>query len=241
MVQNQRAHPTSMAVDLVDGVRHGFDDATDPTDTRERILRAARQLFAERGYGTTAMAAIAENADVVRATVYNHFADKIDILATMIRRYMHGYVEIGERLRREDVRRKGMFEQLETMTQMALDWRIENRDLRSVIDIARHTSDSGWEQANAEADETLLTWLSEVHRDGENKGMTHPGLDLRIATPAVYSMIESALSTFDVSTPRERVVFVAHQLTLVHWRAIYRVAFDTPSRVTSRAGSQTAP
>ncbi len=62
-----------------------------------------------------------------------------------------------------------------------------------------------------------------MHRDGEAQGLTHPGLDLDIATPAVYSMIESALSSFDVSTPRRRVTHVAHQLTLVHWRAIFRV------------------
>jgi len=179
------------------------------------------------------MAAIAAKADVVRATVYNHFADKVDILATIIRRYMHGYVEIGERLRRDDVRHGSMFEQLEAMTRLALDWRIENQDLRSVIDLARHASGSGWEQANAEADEALLAWLSEIHRAGEVEGLTHPGLDLSVATPAVYSMIESALSSFDVSTPRQRVVYVAHQLTLVHWRAIYRVAPDLRGRSIS--------
>jgi AcrR family transcriptional regulator len=199
------------------------DDAADVTDTRERILRAARELFAERGYAATAMAAIAARADVVRATVYNNFADKIDILATIIRRYMHGYVEIGQRLRDDAVKGLTLFEQLEAMTQFALDWRIENQDLRGVIDMARHTPGSGWAAANAEADEALLAWLAEMHRDGQAQGLTHPGLDFDIATPAVYSLIESALSSFDVSTPRQRVSYVAHQLTLVHWRAIYRV------------------
>ena len=43
-------------------------------------------------------------------------------------------------------------------------------------------------------------------------------------------MIESALSSFDVSTPRRRVAYVAHQLTLVHWRAIYRVDPESDAR-----------
>ena len=206
----------------------------DVTDTRERILRAARELFAERGYGATAMAAIAARADVVRATVYNNFADKIDILATIIRRYLHGYVEIGQRLREDAVRRRSVFEQLEAMTQFALDWRIENQDLRGVIDMARHTSGSGWDEANAEADEALLAWLSEMHRDGEAQGLTHPGLDLDIATPAVYSMIESALSSFDVSTPRP-----ARHLRRppAHARAL---AGDLPRRSGGRMTSTTA-
>ena len=103
----------------------------------------------------------------MRATVYNNFADKIDILATIIRRYLHGYVEIGQRLRDDAVKGLSLFEQLEAMTQFALDWRIENQDLRAVIDMARHTPGAGWDEANAEADEALLAWLSEMHRDGE--------------------------------------------------------------------------
>ena len=226
MDHNRRTGSTAIQVDPSDVEPERSDETSEPGDTRERILRAARELFAERGYGATAMVAIAGRADVVRATVYNNFADKTDILATIIRRYMHGYVEIGQRLRDEAIRRRSMFEQLEAMTQLAIDWRIENQDLRGVIDFARHTPGSGWEEANAEADEALLAWLSEIHRAGEAQGLTHPGLDLDIATPAVYSMIESALSNFDVSTPRRRVGVVAHQLTLVHWRAIYRVHPD---------------
>lgn len=201
-------------------------ETVDSADTRERILRAARELFAERGYGSTAVAAIASRAEVVRATVYNNFADKIDILATIIRRYMQGYVEIGQHLREDAIRKQELFAQLEAMTQLALDWRIENRDLRGVIDMARHMAGSGWDEADAEADAALLAWLSEMHRDAEVRGLTHPGLDLDVATPAVYSMIESALSSFDVASPQRRVRHVAHQLTVVHWRAIYRVEPD---------------
>lgn len=206
-------------------------------DTRERILRAARELFAERGYGSTAMAAIAARAHVVRATVYNNFADKIDLLDTIIRRYMQGYVAIGQRLRDDPIRRQGPFAQLEAMTQLALDWRVENRDLRGVIDVARHMAGSGWDEADAEADAALLAWLGEMHRDGETRGLTHPGLDLDVATPAVYSMIESALSSFDVASPQLRVRHVAHQLTLVHWRAIYRVEpDDVPGPANANTG-----
>ncbi|MBI5088687.1 MAG: TetR/AcrR family transcriptional regulator [Actinobacteria bacterium] len=196
------------------------------SDTRERIVLAARRLFAERGYSATAMAAIADEANVVRATVYNSFSDKIDILATRVRRYMKGYVAIGDALRSEPVANRSTFEQLEAMTRMALEWRVANRDLRGAIDVARHLPGSAWDEANAEADEALLEWISQVHERGERLGLTHPGLDLSVATPAVYSMIEAALSNFDVLTPPERMNHVARQLTMVHWHAIYCVPAD---------------
>ena len=47
-----------------------------PADTRERILAAARELFAEHGAGGVTMAEVAVAADVSRATVFNQFGSK---------------------------------------------------------------------------------------------------------------------------------------------------------------------
>ena len=43
---------------------------------RERILEAARSLFASRGFDAVTMGDVAEEAGVVRATVFNHFGSK---------------------------------------------------------------------------------------------------------------------------------------------------------------------
>ena len=43
---------------------------------RERILDAARFLFASRGFDAVAMSEVAERAGVARATVFNHFGSK---------------------------------------------------------------------------------------------------------------------------------------------------------------------
>ena len=43
---------------------------------RERILDAARSLFASRGFEAVTMGEVAELAGVVRATVFNHFGSK---------------------------------------------------------------------------------------------------------------------------------------------------------------------
>jgi AcrR family transcriptional regulator len=48
--------------------------------TRETIARAARQLFAERGYHATTLPDIAEAADVSTRTIFAYFPSKEDIL-----------------------------------------------------------------------------------------------------------------------------------------------------------------
>lgn len=49
--------------------------------TRERIVEAATALFTEQGYTSTTVEAIASNADVATATVYQAFGTKATILA----------------------------------------------------------------------------------------------------------------------------------------------------------------
>jgi AcrR family transcriptional regulator len=52
------------------------------TETRERIFRAALELFAERGYLETTVEDITDAADVGKGTFFNYFPTKEHVLAT---------------------------------------------------------------------------------------------------------------------------------------------------------------
>jgi AcrR family transcriptional regulator len=54
-------------------------------ETRERLLRAAAEVFAERGYDGTRVADIAAAAGVSNGALYAHFASKADLLADALR------------------------------------------------------------------------------------------------------------------------------------------------------------
>ena len=49
-------------------------------DARGRLLRAAIDLFAERGYDATTAAQIAARAGLTKTTLFRHFADKREIV-----------------------------------------------------------------------------------------------------------------------------------------------------------------
>ena len=55
-------------------------------ETRERILEAAVELFAEVGFEATKVADVCERADVARQTFFNHFPAKSDLLAALYNR-----------------------------------------------------------------------------------------------------------------------------------------------------------
>lgn len=54
-------------------------------DTRQRIVAAAGELFAERGFAATTVPAIAERAGVSQPTVYAVFGSKCGIIAALMR------------------------------------------------------------------------------------------------------------------------------------------------------------
>ncbi|MGW6937191.1 TetR/AcrR family transcriptional regulator [Lentzea sp. NPDC054927] len=49
-------------------------------DARERLVRAALDLFSEQGYENTAVAQIAERAGLTKSTYFRHFRDKREVL-----------------------------------------------------------------------------------------------------------------------------------------------------------------
>lgn len=64
-------------------------------DTRRRILDAASQIAAERGYEGTSMSKIAARADVSMSSIYWHFADKDAVIAGVIQRSYDDWTDDG--------------------------------------------------------------------------------------------------------------------------------------------------
>ena len=52
--------------------------------TRAALLRAARELFAEKGFAATGREEIARRAGVTRGALYHHFASKTDVAAAVV-------------------------------------------------------------------------------------------------------------------------------------------------------------
>ncbi|HWF55734.1 MAG TPA: TetR/AcrR family transcriptional regulator [Solirubrobacteraceae bacterium] len=53
--------------------------------TRERLLRSARELIEEGGYGAATVAAIAARAGVAAGTLYRHFSSKEELFVEVFR------------------------------------------------------------------------------------------------------------------------------------------------------------
>jgi AcrR family transcriptional regulator len=65
---------------------HAADaDADAVVPTRERLLRAAREVVEAHGYGGASVAAIADHAGVANGTLYRHFGSKAELFVEVFR------------------------------------------------------------------------------------------------------------------------------------------------------------
>lgn len=190
---------------------------------RTKIIEASRKLFARRGFSETSMGDIARSAQVARATVYNNFDDKQDILAAIIKDYMKGYAMIAQRLRENARSGETSFDLIQEMVREALSWRVKNADLRPIVAVAKNLRGSGWDEADKAADDALLGWIIDVHAADADAGLIREDIDIEFAVRAAFAMIESVLSSFDVSSSEEEINKAAHQLALMHWYSICSV------------------
>lgn len=69
-------------------------------EREQRILRAAEQLFARRGYGRTTMADVARRARLAVGTIYNYFPSKPEIVLALLRREAGATLATGEAVRK---------------------------------------------------------------------------------------------------------------------------------------------
>lgn len=56
------------------------------SDTRERILKTAQRLFYDQGYNNTGINQIIEEAGIAKASLYQHFKSKDDLLVAYLKR-----------------------------------------------------------------------------------------------------------------------------------------------------------
>lgn len=76
--------------------------AKKPSRNREKLIAAARRLFAERGYADVGTEEVVREAGVTRGALYHQFADKRDLFRAMLEQMLP---EIGQRLFEETMAR----------------------------------------------------------------------------------------------------------------------------------------
>jgi AcrR family transcriptional regulator len=183
--------------------------------TRERILSAAARLFAELGFASASMPAIAEQSGITAGAIYRHFDSKAELLLEVVRQSLrsapvsaraseHGKIDVGAL---PEVAASYVAADLKQTRQLSLEVHAAASRDPSVASLLSEYLDD------------LKRQISEGITDAQRAGKADAGLDADL-TAQLYATVILGLNHMDTLDP-ERVgdpkwrAFVAERVAVL--------------------------
>jgi AcrR family transcriptional regulator len=140
------------------------------SDTYEKILASARQLFVQKGYTATSMRELAEAAGIGKATIYHHFPDKQAIVMALLH---HNIAKMGMALQqvRDESDPRG---RIRVAAEASVNFLFESAD---VMQIVRREVPGGRDQMQSNFAvffQEYMNLLADAIRRGSQQGIFRP-------------------------------------------------------------------
>ncbi len=163
----------------------GDGNAARRASSRERVIAAAIDLFAEQGFSGTSVDEIAAAAGVAKGTVFYNFGSKDQLFVQMFR---EGLQRLAGRFRESAEGRHGL-DAISAMVRTELE-AIESAPAMAQIFVAEiFRTGRPWQTALRELREEAVSPLREVLIDGRARGELADGMDPDSAAGALLGAV----------------------------------------------------
>ena len=152
---------------------------------RERILESASALFAEREFDQVLIDEVAARARVGKGSVYRRFDSKEELYAAVV---IAGFDELQERIRAALDGTNSTRERIATIVRHALEFFWNRRQFFALLRDPKALPPAQERRFRAQR-ANLARMLSEVLREGIERGAIRADLDTRLAAESVLGMV----------------------------------------------------
>ena len=166
------------------------------TSKRERILRAAVDVFAEHGYFTAKVSQIAKAAGVADGTIYLYFDGKEDLLITIFREHTRNYLHT---LEQQLANINSPEERLRTAVRHHLEALGRDRALAVVSQVELRHSLKFMSLLSQQEVADYLNVLRKIVEHGQEKGVFHRNMNAQLATKAIFGVLDEMVTSWILS------------------------------------------
>ena len=171
----------------------------DPLPKRDAILRAAIDVFAERGYFNAQVADVARAAGVAAGTVYLYFKSKDDILISIFERGMRASLDEA----REQVAPiTDPRERLREFARLHLRRLGQDRNLAIVFQVELRQSTKFMERFSSTLLRDYLGLIREAIADGQKHGAFRQDLKPTVAAKVLFDALDEMATNWILSNRR---------------------------------------
>src|SRR5436190_9545007 len=171
---------------------------TEPTPgpKRDALLRAAIDVFAERGYFNAQVADVARAAGVAAGTVYLYFRSKDDLLISIFERGMREAIAEGKNVI-DGV--DDPIERLRRLARMHLERLGRDRNSAVVFQVELRQSTKFMERFSATLLRDYLGLLRDAFADGQRSGVFRADVRPTIAAKALFGALDEMATNWILS------------------------------------------
>jgi TetR/AcrR family fatty acid metabolism transcriptional regulator len=170
-----------------------------PAGKRDAILRAAIDVFAERGYFNAQVADVARAAGVAAGTVYLYFRSKDDLLASIFERAMRDAFAEGKRAL-EGIDDPG--ERLRRFARLHLGRLGRDRKLAIVFQVELRQSVKFMERLSSTLLRDYLGQIRGAIVDGQRQGVFRADLNATVAAKMFFGALDEMATNWILSRRR---------------------------------------
>jgi len=176
---------------------------------RERILRAATDVFARNGYFNAKVSEIAKAAGVADGTIYLYFDGKEDLLVTIFREHTRNYLQSLEREmatinRPEERLRVAIRHHLETLGR--------DRNLAIVAQVELRHSLKFMSLLSQQEVADYLNMLRKIVEHGQTEGTFRRNLHPQLVAKSVFGILDEMVTSWILSEKEHSLVDQADQI-----------------------------
>lgn len=169
-------------------------------DKRERILQAAIQVFAQKGFYATRVSEIAKAAGVADGTIYLYFENKDAVLISIFEDRMNALLGILERISTSE---RTSEEKLRRIMELQLGLLEDSRDLAEVVTVNLRQSSTLLKQYAAPLFTRYLELIANVIAVGQRDGRFRSDINPRVAARALFGGLDGLALTWALGSPKD--------------------------------------
>lgn len=169
-------------------------------DKRERILRAATQVFAQHGFYKSTISEIAKFANVADGTIYLYFKNKDDLLICLFEEEMNKIIRI---MKEEIAKAEGTENKIRTFIKSHLELIAGNKELAEVLQIELRQSHKFMKEYMGTKLNDYLNIISGIILQGQKAGEVSSEIVPGIAKRILFGALDE-LSGFWVLSKNKR-------------------------------------
>jgi TetR/AcrR family fatty acid metabolism transcriptional regulator len=168
----------------------------------QQIVDAAIRVFARNGYYNSRVSDIAREAGIASGTIYLYFKTKDDILVTLFREKMAGFVA---RLRDAIAAEPDALAKLRRLIALHFQVLESNPDLAEVVQVELRQGHKFFRGASAHEVAAYFALISSVLEEGVEAGLFRKDLPIKVATKVLFGALDQMTTSWVLGKRRYKL------------------------------------